>query len=244
VDRTLELWDRRVFRGETYMAPAQPTLLVKVHGLCCADEAVLLKREVARVVGGEDRVSFDILNGTMAVQPGMVWVSADAVKQAVARTGMRAEVWQGDEQVSDRDRFWQRRGRAVVTAASGLFSLAGFLVHVWLAGGVQAALGSEAMGVAHEVPVAARVLYVLGIVAGAWYVVPKAWYAVRRLRPDMNLLMTVAVLGAAAIGEWFEAAVVSFLFAASLALESWSVGRARRAIAALIDLTPPAARVA
>ena len=61
-------------------------------------------------------------------------------------------------------------------------------------------------------------------VAGAWYVAPKGWFALRRLRPDMNLLMTIAVIGAVLIGEWFEAATVSFLFALSLALEAWSVG--------------------
>jgi Cd2+/Zn2+-exporting ATPase len=55
--------------------------------------------------------------------------------------------------------------------------------------------------------------------------------------------MLVAVIGAAAIGEWFEAATVAFLFAVSLLLESWSVGRARRAIASLMSLTPPSARV-
>ena len=59
----------------------------------------------------------------------------------------------------------------------------------------------------------------------------------------MNLLMTIAVLGAIAIGEWFEAAAVSFLFALALLLESWSVGRARRAIGALMDLSPETARV-
>ena len=63
------------------------------------------------------------------------------------------------------------------------------------------------------------------------------------LRPDMNLLMLIAVAGAVAIGEWFEAATVAFLFALSLALEGWSVGRARRAVSALLDLAPPMVRV-
>ncbi|MHA1525006.1 MAG: heavy metal translocating P-type ATPase, partial [Alphaproteobacteria bacterium] len=52
-------------------------------------------------------------------------------------------------------------------------------------------------------------------------------------------LMVIAVAGAVGIGEWFEAAAISFLFALSLLLESWSVGRARRAIAQLLDLAPP-----
>ena len=59
----------------------------------------------------------------------------------------------------------------------------------------------------------------------------------------MNLLMTVAVMGAILINEFFEAATVAFLFAVSLALEAWSVGRARRAIAALMSLTPETARI-
>ena len=71
----------------------------------------------------------------------------------------------------------------------------------------------------------------------------KAWSAARRLSPDMNLLMVVAVAGAIALGEFFEAATVAFFFALSLALESWSVGRARNAVSALLDLAPPTARV-
>lgn len=223
--------------------PDRASLLFRITGMDCAEEVAVLKRVVGPVVGGEDRLGFDILNGRMEVQPGPAEVTPECVMQAVARTGMRAEVWQGTEETSDRGRFWERRGRTILTAISGLFSLIGFLTHVWLAGGVEAALGSEGMGIAHEVPASAMVLYTFGILAGAWYVLPKAWYAARQLRPDMNLLMTLAVAGAVAIGEWFEAAVVAFLFAASLALESWSVGRARRAVAALMDLTPPTARV-
>ena len=86
-------------------------------------------------------------------------------------------------------------------------------------------------------------LFMLAVVFGAWLVAPKAWSAARRLSPDMNLLMIVAVAGAIGLGEFFEAATVAFFFALSLALESWSVGRARNAVSALLDLAPPTARV-
>ncbi len=215
----------------------------KIYGMDCAEEVAILKREIGPVVGDEDRLSFDILNGRMTVAPGQVEISPESIIKAVARTGMRAEIWQRGEQVAVQDRFWQRRGRTILTVASGLFLLVGFLTHIWLAGGFLAALGSEGLALAHEVPLAAKAFYSLSILAGVWHFLPKAWHALRRLRPDMNLLMAVAVCGAVGIGEWFEAATVAFLFAVSLALESWSVGRARRAIAALMDLAPPTARL-
>lgn len=215
----------------------------KIYGMDCAEEVAVLKREVGPLVGGEDRLAFDNLNGRMTVTPASADVSSEAIRQAVARSGMHAEVWQGEAAGPRDEGFWRRRGRTVLTAISGILTVLGFLVHVWMAGGFQAGFGSEGMGVAHVVPLAARALYGLGILAGAWYVLPKAWFAARQLRPDMNLLMTVAVLGAVVIGEWFEASTVAFLFALSLALESWSVGRARRAVAALMDLTPPTARL-
>jgi Cd2+/Zn2+-exporting ATPase len=59
----------------------------------------------------------------------------------------------------------------------------------------------------------------------------------------MNLLMTFAVTGAIVIGEFLEAATVAFLFALSITLEAWSVGRARRAVAALLAMSPTKALV-
>lgn len=220
------------------MTTQQPQLVFTIRGLDCADEVAVLKREVGPVVGGADRLSFDVLNARMAVGPGPEAVTEEAVVRAVARTGMRAEPWRGDEVAKDEGRFWDRRGRTVLTAASALFTLLGFLAHAWLSGSVRAALGEEGTGVAQGVPTAAKVLYGVGILAGVWHFLPKAWLALRRLRPDMNLLMTVAIAGAIGIGEWFEAATVALLFAVSLALESWSVGRARNAVAALMDLAP------
>ena len=113
-----------------------------------------------------------------------------------------------------------------MTTASGLLLAAGFVTHV--AGvGWRAAIGGEEV----PTPLAAHLFYVGAVVTGGWFVAPKAWRSLIRLRPDMNLLMTIAVAGALGIREVFEAATVAFLFALSLALESWSVGRARHAIA-------------
>jgi cation transport ATPase len=61
--------------------------------------------------------------------------------------------------------------------------------------------------------------------------------------PRHEPVMVLAVLGACALGDWAEAATVAFLFSLSLALEAWSVGRARRAVAALLELAPAEVRV-
>ena len=214
----------------------------RIHGMDCADEVAILRKELAPLVKDPDQLSFDILRGKMIIAQAAM-LTDDQIVTAVARTGMRAEPWTDVQRGAAQTSFWQRRGRTVLTAASGAFSLAGFAVHASGAG-IAAAFGSEGTGLIESAPPAIAIgLYVAGIVSGAWFVAPRGWNAIRRLRPDMNLLMTVAVVGAAVIGEWFEAAVVSFLFAFSLALESWSVGRARRAVEALLAIAPPTARV-
>lgn len=210
----------------------------------CAEELAVLKREVGPLVGGADNLAFDLLRGKMTVT-GTTPIAAPEIMRAVNRTGMRAELWvEGPEHpAAGRDRSQARRALIATTAGSGLMALAGFVYHALVSGNAGSALGSEGLGLAHAVPLAARVAYGAAIVVGSWFVLPKAWYSLRRLRPDMNLLMTIAVLGAVFIGEWLEAALVTFLFSLSLALESWSIGRARRAVEALLDLSPSTVRL-
>ena len=212
------------------MTPTKTRQEFKIQGLDCAEEVTVLKQEVGPVVGSEDRLAFDILNARMIVNAGPDEVAPEKIIAAVARTGMRAAPWRGDEVGQKGLGFWARRGRTILTVASGLASGVGAVLHV--TGGWTAKPG-----------VAAEGCYLLAMFAGLWLVLPKAWIALKRLRPDMNLLMVVAVVGAVVIGEWAEAATVAFLFALSLELEAWSVGRVRRAVASLLDLAPPTARV-
>jgi Cd2+/Zn2+-exporting ATPase len=215
----------------------------KIDGMDCAEEVAVLKKELGPLVGGEDRLSFDLLNAKLTISTGSVSLTPEAVLVAVARTGMKAEVWRDGPKTIVKESFIQRWGRTLLTFVSGLFTVAGFVVHAVIAGSIQEAIGSEGMGLARNIPLMVQVLYGLGILAGAWFVLPRAWLSLRRLRPDMNLLMTVAVVGAAGLGDWFEASTVAFLFSVSLLLEKWSVGHARRAVETLLDLTPPMARL-
>lgn len=219
----------------------EPELVFRIHGMDCAEEIGLLKKEIGPLAGGSENLSFDVINGKMTVLRPSLAKPPEAIAQAVARTGMRAEVWNSRATGTPATDLWQRRGRAVLTAASGLLTVAGFVLHASLAGSIAAALGVE--GGDHHLSLAVKLLYSLGALTGGWFVFPKAWLALRRLRPDMNLLMTIAVLGAAIIGEWFEASTVSFLFGLSLVLEAWSVGRARRAVEALLRLAPDTVRL-
>ena len=217
---------------------------LKINGMDCAEEVAILKREIGPLVGGDQFLTFDILNGVMTVLPGDQGGAVADIIAAVNRTGMRAEEWRAKaDPAREKPSWWSRNGRLTLTLASGLLTAAAFALHYSQAGGLSGVLGSEGMGKAGEVPWQARIPYLLAILAGVYYVLPKAWFALRSVRPDMNLLMTIAVCGAVAIGEWFEAATVSFLFSLSLTLESWSIHRARRAVEKLLDLSPDVVRV-
>jgi Cd2+/Zn2+-exporting ATPase len=213
-------------------------LVFKIRGMDCAEEVAVLKQAVGPLAGKE-QLSFNVLAGTMSVTRLPTDVPPQAIVDAVERTGLHAQlVENGALTEPSPESFWVRRRRTVLTAISGVTLIAGLVTQFTLSRSAEPLLEAAK----YSTPLTAKVLFSLATAAGIWLVLPKAWAAVRRFRPDMNLLMTVAVIGAVGIGEWFEAAAVSFLFSVSLLLESWSVSRARRAVAALMDLAPPTVR--
>lgn len=86
-------------------------------------------------------------------------------------------------------------------------------------------------------------LYALAILTGGWSTGRKGLRHLLSLNFDMNALMTIAVAGAAAIGEWGEGAVVAVLFGVSETLESYTMDRARHSIRALMEIAPRVARL-
>ena len=71
----------------------------------------------------------------------------------------------------------------------------------------------------------------------------KAFGALRYRIVGIDALVTIAVVGALAIGEYWEAAAVTFLFMFGDYLEARTIEKTRSSIKALLDLAPDSARV-
>lgn len=210
------------------MSTAEPQKIeYHISGLCCAEEVNLLRRTLGPLIG-EENLSFDLLNARLTIAVPNGPPEESRLVGAINSTGMKATPWQEHRRKAQSGETGkQSRGREIACALSGMFWVASIAV-LLLAPEARAALIGTSL---------------VAIIAGWWYIAPRAWGSLKRLSPDMNLLMSIALVGAVCIGEWVEAGSVSFLFSLSLLLESWSVSRARRAISALVDLSPKMARV-
>jgi Zn2+/Cd2+-exporting ATPase len=193
---------------------------LQVAGLDCAEEVSAIRRALKPLAGVRD-VRVNIMSGK-AIIVHDERTTPDTLIKAIGNAGLEAT--REGEKSGDRMHQGQKQ-RLLAVSISGAFTLFGLLLH-WT----------------HFAPEPVAVgLFAAAIISGDWFIAPKALAAARRLAPDMNLLMAIAILGAGGIGEWSEGAAVAFLFALSELLESFSVARARRAIEALLKLSPETA---
>jgi Cd2+/Zn2+-exporting ATPase len=84
-------------------------------------------------------------------------------------------------------------------------------------------------------------LFVVAYVLGSWFTVKEVAVALRARRFEIDFLMLLAAIGAAILGEWFEGALLLFLFTLGHGLEGYAMRRARNAIGALAKLVPETA---
>jgi len=194
----------------------------RVEGLCCHEEAVLLDRRL-RHLPGVEALAADVMTARLRVSYDATKLTPADLAEAVATTGMRAWLENGQPAPSAASR---PRTRLALVTLSGLASLAGFVLHV---AGFPGDWSTSA--------------YAVSILAGAAVTARRALGSVRALSLDINVLMLVAVSGAVVIGEWAEGSAVIFLFALAQWLETRSMERARHAIRALMELAPSQAAV-
>lgn len=195
----------------------QETSLFRVAGMDCADEISAINKALS-----DPRVSAikaNLMSSTVRVEHDAKITKAE-IRKKIESTGVR---------VADEDEDHQgtvSRSRVFLVATSGALVGAGMLADWKL-----------------DIPYLSLALFSVSILSGGALVFPKAWRALSKFQLDMNVLMSVATVGAFAIKEYSEAATVVFLFALSELLEAFSVARARKAIREVLDLTPEMAAV-
>jgi Cd2+/Zn2+-exporting ATPase len=193
---------------------------MRVTDMDCADCALSIEHILSRQPG--------IINLSANYAAERIWVEYDtqhldgsALVERIGALGYHVKEERAPKTWLDEN--WQ----LLVSGLCGLFLGLAFFGKVWL----------KLPG-----PVAVA-LYLTSYVAGGYDASRHAFHAARNLRFDIDFLMIVAAAGAAILGRWAEGGLLLFLFSLGHALEVYAIGRARRSIEALGEITPRTARV-
>lgn len=196
-------------------------VVVRVAEMDCGEEVKAIEGRL-RAMSGVGSWQINLLERTVRIQIDPSVLDSDAILGAIRSLGMTPELTER----AVRAVAWRRDPLFLSTVVSGVF------------------LGAALLADWFSVPsVLDHGLHGMALAAGGWMAAKKAVRAALARRLDMNVLMTVAVLGAIAIGQWDEAASVAFLFALAQLLETYSLDRARQAVRRLLAVVPPEASV-
>ncbi|MBL8829017.1 MAG: heavy metal translocating P-type ATPase, partial [Planctomycetaceae bacterium] len=119
------------------------------------------------------------------------------------------------------------KGELLLAACSGTLLALGLLTTRWVP----------------QDSVTATSAWIASYFCGGYGIAHEAWGNLRARRFEIDFLMLVAAIGTAALGNWFEGALLLFLFSIGHALERHAMSRAKHAIEALGELAPPSALV-
>ena len=198
--------------------------LLHVTGMDCADCALKLQTALRKEDGvAQADVNFGAATVSVVIDPTRIGI--DGVYRSVRRLGYDTVERKTATAVGDNGRaivadiaetqakaartgrsFWLTDRRARLVLVSGALVVAGFVA------------GAAA-------PAAAPYLFAAAVVAGGSFVARAAFFSLRARQVDMNVLMSLAVIGAMAIGEWAEAGLVAFLFGLGTVLQAATLDR-------------------
>jgi Cd2+/Zn2+-exporting ATPase len=190
-----------------------------IDGMDCADCALVIEHSLGRLDG--------VLTANVNYAAGRLWIEYDSA--VVRRRAIRRRIQHLGYYVIDqkKETWWQRNWKLLLIGLAGLFLLVGWA-------------GQTFFGLPQAVAVG---FFALAYVAGGYDASRHALPALFKLHFDTDVLMILAAIGAAILGEWVEGAFLLFLFGLGHAGEHYAMDRARHAIQALAGLAPKTARV-
>jgi len=192
-------------------------IVILVPEMDCGEEIKLIKKELD-TISGIIKIDFDIVNRRINMEVDPSSADVDLILKKIKFLGMSPTLKtdEKEKKSSSTSRLF-----LINTIISGVLIIIALVL--WKVFSLKSA----------SIPV-----FLLSMIIGGYFISRRAFASARRLTADMNVLMSVAVIGAVFLGDWLEAAVVVFLFSLAQLLESYTLERSGNAIRKLMDLAP------
>ena len=202
---------------------------ISVERVHCPDCAVKIEKNISKIEGVEG-ASVDAGRGKIQVSYDPADVERSTLERSVTNIGYNV-VHEGE----DHGLSW-KSPEIVLTGLAGVLLAVGLALHFF----------SEPTIILNSgiYPVSAsRLLFLMASITGGYFVLRRGFAAAKSLSLDIDFLMTLAIIGAVAIGEAMEAATLAFLYPLAEILEDFASERARNSLKKLMDLSPQQATV-
>ncbi len=197
-------------------------IIVNIENIHCGDCALNIEHSVEHVPGVlSAEVSYVLSTATVYYDP--VRVEEDQIKKAITKPGYTVRETFAERTLA----FWRARRSFIFLGLSGI-TLALSWILEWIG------LGFPSLPTAFAIA---------SLIIGGYPIVKSAIKTL--LIPDLNVdtLVSIAAVSATAVGAYHEAAAVLFIMLLGESLEGVTVGKARKAISSLIQLSPKMAWV-
>jgi Cd2+/Zn2+-exporting ATPase len=192
---------------------------LRIEGMDCPTCATVIEHALGRLDG--------VLEAKVSYAAERLRLEYDSEKSSHRAVVRRIEaLGYGVFKLEAHAGWWAEHRELVFSFVAG-----GLLLGGWF-GGLQGAPYEVSLG-----------LYLAAYAFGGFFTLRDAAQSLWAKRFDIDTLMLVAAMGAAALGDWAEGALLLFLFSLGHALEHSAMDRARRAIEALAELAPTTALV-
>ena len=193
----------------------------RIEGLSCTNCAGKFEKNVKQLPG--------VTSATVNFGASKISVEGQTTIEELEEAGAFENLiirddQENDEQVRSKESFIKRNIALIISL--------GFILVAVIS---QLSLGEDHL--------LTKALYILAIIIGGFDLFKEGFSDLIKKVFSMEYLMTIAIIGAAFIGEWAEGSIVVILFAISEALERFSMDKARQSIRSLMDIAPKEALI-